>query len=145
MRTRSQFSPCFTWGVSEDGGCLSLRAQPRNRFFSFVRGGSQCEIICRWPRLGHGRFLRLLLLWRPVWRSGLAWLGFQPYAIYNWLCRIPPLIFWDILPECVCCLTDYGSTIRVIRPNYTYMRYYLNNRWAGCPKSIRAKNDQHAQ
>ena len=30
---------------SEVGGCLSLRAQPGNRFVSFVRGGARREII----------------------------------------------------------------------------------------------------
>ena len=51
--------------TSEVGGCLSLRAQPGNRFVSFVHGPTRREIIIRWVVLSHGRFfllLRLLLL-----------------------------------------------------------------------------------
>ena len=49
--------------ISEVRGCLSLRAQPGNRFVSFVRGvcdATRREIIIRWVVLRHGRFLLLL-------------------------------------------------------------------------------------
>ena len=40
------YLPAHPFVVPEVGGCLSLRAQPGNRFVSFVRGATRREIIC---------------------------------------------------------------------------------------------------
>ena len=71
--------------ISEVGGCLSLRAQPGNRLVSFVRGVTRREII---TPLGLVRSNVVPSPRRPVWRSGLAWLGLAapaPVHLCAWL------------------------------------------------------------